>query len=96
MHTGVGVKCRTCTGVKAAKAPKAGQVHVDAAPKASASRSGRKPWAVPVAIGGVVVLAAAAFGLASRDSGSTVTEDVTLAGPATGWTERQTEFVGAG
>ncbi|HET7718830.1 MAG TPA: alpha/beta fold hydrolase [Acidimicrobiales bacterium] len=96
VHTGVGVKCRTCTGVKAAKAPKAGQVHVDAAPKASASRSGRKPWAVPVAIGGVVVLAAAAFGLASRDSGSTVTEDVTLAGPATGWTERQTEFVGAG
>jgi alpha-beta hydrolase superfamily lysophospholipase len=96
VHTGVGVKCRTCTGVKSARAAKAGQVQVDAVPRASANRSGRKPWAVPLAVGGVVVLAAAAFGLASRDSGSTVTEEVSLAGPAAGWTERQTEFVGAG
>lgn len=93
VRTGVGIKCRNCTGVKAAKA---GRVEVDAVPKASANRSGRKPWAVPVAVAGVVVLAVAAFGLASRDSGPTVTTDVGLAGPATGWTERQTEFVGAG
>ena len=97
MHTGVGVKCRTCTGVKAAKPPKAGRIDSDVAPKATANRSARKPWAIPVAVGGVVVLAAAAFGLASRDSGPTaVTEEVTLGGPAAGWTERQTEFVGAG
>jgi dienelactone hydrolase len=97
VHTGVGVKCRSCTGVKAAKAPKPGRVEVDVAPKASANRSGRKPWAIPVAIGGVVVLAAAAFGLASSDdSGPTVTEEVGVAGPAAGFTERQTELVGAG
>ena len=96
VHTGVGVKCRTCTGVKAAKPPKAGRMEVDAAPKASAARSARKPWAIPVAVGGVVVVAAAAYGLASRDSGPTVTEEVGVAGPAAGWTERQTEFVGPG
>lgn len=92
----MGIKCRRCTGVKAASTPKAGQIEVDAAPKAPANRSGRKPWAVPVAIGGVVVLAAAAFGLATRDSGPKVTEEVTAAGPAAGFTERQTEFLGAG
>ena len=96
VHTGVGVKCRTCTGVKAAKAGKAGRVEVDAAPKASANRSARKPWAVPVAVGGVVVLAAAAFGLASRDPSPTVTEEIAVPAPAAGFTERQTEFVGAG
>ncbi|MDP1806869.1 MAG: hypothetical protein Q8K72_16950, partial [Acidimicrobiales bacterium] len=95
VHTGVGVKCRTCTGINA-KAQKPGRAHVDSAPRVSAGKSGRKPWAIPVAIGGVVVLAAAAFGLSSRDSGSTVTTDVGLAGPAAAWTERQTEFVGAG
>ena len=96
VHTGVGVKCRSCTGVKAAKVGRPGRVEVDAAPKASANRSGRKPWAVPVAIGGVVVLAAAAFGLTSRDSAPTVTEEVGVAAPAAGFTERQTEVVGAG
>lgn len=96
VRTGVGIKCRTCTGVKAAKPPKAGRIEVEAAPKASSNRSARKPWAIPVAVGGVVVLAAAAFGLASRDSGPTVTEEVGVAGPAAGFTERQTEFVGAG
>ena len=96
VHTGVGVKCRNCTGVKAAKAGKPGRVEVDVAPKASANRSGRKPWAVPVAVGGVVVLAAAAFGLATRDSGPTATQEVGVAGPAGGFTERQTEIVGAG
>jgi pimeloyl-ACP methyl ester carboxylesterase len=95
VRTGVGIKCRNCTGVKAAAAPKAGQVEVDARPKARANRSG-KPWAIPVAVGGVIVLAAAAFGLASRDSGPTVTEEVMSAGAAGGFTERQTEFVGAG
>ena len=97
VRTGVGIKCRNCTGVKAATPPKAGQIEVDNAPRAPASRGGRKPWAVPVAIGGVVVLALAAFGLTSRDSGTTtVTDDPGLTGPAGGFTERQTEFLGAG
>ena len=93
VRTGVGIKCRNCTGVKAAKA---GRVEVDAAPRAPANRSARKPWAIPVAVAGVVVLVAAAFGLASRDSSPTVTEEVAVPGPAAGFTERQTEFVGAG
>jgi uncharacterized protein len=97
VRTGVGIKCRNCTGVKSAAAPAAGRIDVDDAPKAPANRSGRKPWAIPVAIGGVVVLAAAALGLATRDSGPTATEEVSSAGPAAaGFTERQTEFIGAG
>ena len=106
VHTGVGVKCRNCTGVKAskpAKAPKAAKAEVAAAaptaartPKARAASSGRKPWAVPVAIGGVVALALAAFGLMTRDSDPQSTEEV-LGGPVAGeFTERQSEFVGAG
>ena len=97
VHTGVGVKCRNCTGVKAAKPAKAGRSEVEAAPKARAgSGTARKPWAVPVAIGGVVVLAVAGFGLANRDSAPTVTEDL-RAGPTTVQAvERQTEIVGAG
>jgi pimeloyl-ACP methyl ester carboxylesterase len=96
VHTGVGVKCRNCTGVKAKPAKVAG-VDAAAVPKATSSGNGRKPWAIPVAVAGVVVLAVAAFGIASRDSGPTaVTDDVGLAGPAGGPVERQTEFVGAG
>jgi pimeloyl-ACP methyl ester carboxylesterase len=104
VHTGVGVKCRNCTGVKASKPPKAAKVEVAAAaprtdsrtPSARTAGSGRKPWAVPVAIGGVAVLALAAFGLMTRDSDPQVTEEV-IGGPAAGEpTERQTEFVGAG
>jgi pimeloyl-ACP methyl ester carboxylesterase len=97
VHTGVGVKCRGCTGVKAQKPGKAVEVEAAPAPRARSTSSGRKPWAVPVAVAGVAVLAFAGFGLATRDSGpSTVTDDL-LAGPASGeFTERQTEFVGAG
>ena len=100
VRTGVGIKCPNCTGVKAARPAKAARVDAGAAPaapKAASSGTGRKRWALPVALGGVVVLAVAAFGLASRDSGPTVTEEVGVAGPAAGApTERQTEFVGAG
>ena len=97
VRTGVGIKCTNCTGVKAARPAKAARVDAGAAPKAAASRSGGKRWPVPVAVGGVVVLAVAAFGLMSRDSQPTVTEEVGVTGSAAGApTERQTEFVGAG
>lgn len=96
VHTGVGVKCRNCTGVKATKPAKAGRDEADEAPKAPRA-AGRKPWAIPVAVGGVVVLALAAFGLVSHDSGPTVVDDAGPAGSAgPGPVERQTEFVGAG
>lgn len=94
--TGVGIKCRTCTGVRAAKPPKAGRTDADAAPKAPPHRGARRRWAIPVAAAGVVVVAAAAFGLASRHSGPAAPDDARLAAPAAEWTERQTEFVGAG
>lgn len=97
MHTGVGVKCRNCTGVKAQKPGKPVEVEVEAAPKAASRSGGRKPWAVPVAVAGVAVLAFAGFGLATRDSGPATVTDELLTGPVAGeFSERQTEFVGAG
>lgn len=96
MLTGVGVKCRTCTGVKAVKPAKAAKAEAPVEPSAS-RRPERKPWAIPLAVGGVVVLALAAFGLAGRDSGGPAGSEDVVAGPApAGPTERQTEFVGAG
>ncbi|MGI8985116.1 MAG: alpha/beta fold hydrolase [Acidimicrobiales bacterium] len=95
VHTGVGVKCRSCTGVKAGKAPKAAAVDAAASPRA-ASGGRRRPWAVPLALGGVVVLAAAGFGLATHDSPPNRPIDVGLGPVADAPVERQTEFVGAG
>lgn len=96
VHTGVGVKCRACTGVKAVKpSRKAGAEVAPATSTAKATAARRKPWAVPVAVGGVVVLALAAFGLMTRDSEPTVTEELAT-GPVAELTERQTEFIGAG
>ena len=96
MHTGVGVKCRNCTGVRATKPTKAPAEPAAAAKAGAGAGAGRKPWAIPVAVGGVVVLALAAFGLMTRDSDPVVTEEVVI-GPVAGEpTERQSEFVGAG
>lgn len=97
MHTGVGVKCRTCTGVKAAKAAKAVEAEAAPTPRVAAASGRRTPWAVPLAVAGVAVLAFAGVGLAARDSEpDTVAEDL-QAGPVAGeFTERQTEFVGTG
>jgi pimeloyl-ACP methyl ester carboxylesterase len=50
---------------------------------------------VPVLAGGLVVLAVAAYGLVNRDSGTGVVEDTQAIAPPA-FTERQTEFVGAG
>jgi len=94
VHTGVGVKCRSCTGVTAGRSPKPGSPPA-AAKVRSGANSGRKPWAVPVAVAGVVVLAVAAFGLMTRDSGPVVTDEV-LGGTTATVSERQSEFVGAG
>ena len=101
VHTGVGVKCRDCTGVKATRAPKAS---VDAVGSTAPSRStagaasgpGRKPWAVPLVAAGVLVLGVAAYGLTTRDSGSGPAVIEQVQGEAAAFTERQTEFVGPG
>ncbi len=106
VHTGVGVKCRRCTGVKSAAPSRAAKserelVTASAAPAPAAAGGrapaggGRKPWAVPLVGAGVVVLLVAAFGLLSRDSGPSTTEAVESAGAGEP-TERVTEFIGAG
>jgi len=95
VHTGVGVKCPTCTGVKAAKPAKAKASAAFTRPEPAARAGERKPWAVPLVAGGVVVLLVAAFGLMGRDSSDPVaTEQVQT--EAAAFTERQSEFVGPG
>lgn len=102
VRTGVGVKCRACTGVKAVKAPKAVQLERGAATPApagarpAAAAGGRPRWALPVLAAGVVVLAVAGFGLLSRGSGKKAPREQVEAGPIADFTDRQTEFVGAG
>ncbi|HEX3620687.1 MAG TPA: alpha/beta fold hydrolase [Acidimicrobiales bacterium] len=99
MHTPVGVKCRTCTGVKAG-APTSG-AHVsagasrDAPVGTAADRDRRKVWPGLLVGAGVLVLALAGLARASHHSTPTAGEPVTGAlGPTI--TERTSEFVGAG
>ena len=98
VHTGVGVKCRSCTGVKAAKPSRAAEGS-PAAPAAAREKAagGKRRLGIALVAGSVVVLAVAGYGLASRGSDPVVTEQV-QGGPAPTAEpiERQTEFVGAG
>lgn len=55
VHTGVGIKCRTCTG--------------EAAPAAATSPGSRPRWVVPAAIAGAVVLVAGVLLLRSGGGG---------------------------
>jgi alpha-beta hydrolase superfamily lysophospholipase len=96
VHTPVGVKCRNCTGVKGTGASAgthvtagAGSVRADAAAGAR-----RRPWAVPLAAVGLVVLAVAGFGL--FNGGSDPVDDAVIdAGLAPEFTERHSAFAGA-
>lgn len=84
-------------GRQGPEAPKAVEVEAAPTPRVASASGRRKPWAVPVAVAGVAVLAFVGFGLATRDSGPATVTDDSLAGPVAGEiTERQTEFVGAG
>ena len=100
VRTGVGVKCPSCTGVKAAKPSRVARPSEAASrpPREKAAAGARRrPMGMALVAGSVVVLAFVGYGLASRGSDPVVTEQVqdapaALAEP----TERQTEFVGAG
>ena len=100
VRTGVGVKCQSCTGVKATKATKATKVPAGAPVSAGSSRpmaaSGarRRPWGAALVAGGVVVLAVSAYGLSTRDSDPVITQEEQT--EAAAFTERQSEFVGPG
>ena len=88
VHTPVGVKCRDCTGASAST----GSLRAEAAAGAK-----RRPWAAMLVVAGLVVLIVAAFGIMSRGSTPTATEDLGLdGGSATQWLERHTTFVGPG
>ena len=95
VHTGVGVKCRNCTGVKAVKPGKAPGESVATAKVERAPGAQSKPWAVPLVAAGAVVLLVAAYGLLGRDSSDPATTEQTQT-EAAAFTERQSEFVGPG
>ena len=69
VHTGVGIKCRTCTGEKAKPVARGGGGR-----DGGTRRAERPRWLVPAAIGGAVVLVAAV--LALRGGGGGESEDV--------------------
>jgi dienelactone hydrolase len=95
VHTAVGVKCRSCTGVKGAGAT-AGAHVTTSSPRADAPAGARRrPWAVPLVAGGLVLAAVAAFALVTRDSGDAPVETFE-AGLAPQLTERHTNFDGPG
>ena len=99
VHTGVGVKCGSCTGVKAAKPSRAAKPALGAptATREKPAGARRRSLGVALVAGSVVVLALAGYGLASRTSNPAATEQVQGgSGAMTEPTERQTEFVGAG
>ena len=100
VHTPVGIKCRTCTGVKGVGVSTGAHATFGAAPAVAptAERGGRRrPWAVALVAAGVVVLAVAGYGLVSGGGGSsspvTDTPGVAL-GPVV--SERNAEFVAGG
>ena len=101
VHTPVGVKCRTCTGVKAAAGVSAGG-HVVAGrsaqpARASAGHGRRPPWAIALVAAGVVVLAVAGYSLANRGGGSKQAAQERVVAPlGSTIAERTVDFVGAG
>ena len=95
VHTGVGIKCRTCTGEKApsAKAKARGA----ASRGGGGAHRGRPRWLVPAAIGGAVVLVAAVLawrggGSDSADDGSPTADGATSSFPV----ERKIDLTGGG
>jgi len=99
VHTPVGVKCRTCTGVKGAGV--ASGAHAIAGPgvdRRTAAGGERTRWPVALVAAGVLVVAVAGYTLATRHSGGSSPQLAiggdTVTGPIV--TERNSEFAGAG
>lgn len=91
VHTPVGVKCRSCTGVRAGGTPApAGSLRTEAAAGAR-----RRPWAAVLVLAGLAVVVGTVFAFMSRDTDPAPTESVD-AGLAAGFVESHTTFPGPG
>lgn len=97
VHTPVGVKCRSCTGVKGAGPSSGAHVTAGSSVRAEAAAGARRrPWAVVLSAAGLVVLAVAAFSLITRDGGGGPENTESLeASLAPEFTERHSAFAGA-
>ena len=95
VHTPVGVKCRSCTGVKGSGLTAGAHASTSSVRADAPARAPRRPWAVPVAAGGIVLIAVAAFALLTRGSDDAPVGNVE-AGVAAPLTERHTTFTGPG
>ena len=94
VHTPVGVKCGTCTGVKGSGA--ATGAHASAGPgREAASRAGRPSWALPLVATGLVVIVVAGFVLLTRSSDDPPAENFE-GGLVAEFTDRHTQFTGPG
>ena len=95
VHTPVGVKCRTCTGVKVGGVD--GGAHATAGSLRAEAAAGarRRPWAAALVVAGLLVVAGASFALLSRDTSSAPPEAADP-GSAPEFTERQAQFQGPG
>ena len=94
VHTSVGVKCRTCTGVKATATPSGGAPAGSVRSEAAAGAR-RRPWAVPLSVLGLILLGVAAFSLVTRDGNDAVDQESLEASLAPEFTERHSAFTGA-
>ena len=95
VHPPVGVKCRTCTGVKVGGVD--GGAHATAGSLRAEAAAGarRRPWAAALVVAGLLVVAGASFALLSRDTSSAPPEAADP-GSAPEFTERQAQFQGPG
>lgn len=96
VHTSVGVKCRSCTGVKGSGASTGGHVVAGSVRAEAAAGVRRRPWAAVLSAAGLVVVVVAAFSLLTRDGGgSEDSQEALETSLAPEFTERHSAFVGA-
>lgn len=86
VHTSVGIKCRTCTGVRATAPVVEG----------GTGASERRRWPLPVAVAGLLVASAITFAVVRSGGGSSggIANESTTVSSST--TDRNTSIVGAG
>lgn len=94
VHTPVGVKCRSCTGVKGSGFGSGAHISAGASREPAGDARVRRPWAVALLGVGVLVVAIVGYSLATRGSDPAPDQPVVALSPVA--SQRTTEFVGAG